>query len=115
MRFFITVLNEYKRYFPNHLVTIGVDKSMMDEKVIVSCAGLLGDPNGIAGLFFPLHQGLKIKVSSCRNNAHVQCVEVIANDLAPDDEQTKSTIIMFSNSYTGFSLFTQALKLIEKR
>lgn len=94
---------------------MGVDECMMDEDVIVSCPGLLGPPNGILGLFLPLYRDLRIKVSSSINTRSVNSAEKIFDDIAPDDRQAKSTIIMFSISYHGYAIATRVLKLIKQR
>ncbi|XP_014222850.1 uncharacterized protein LOC106649765 isoform X1 [Trichogramma pretiosum] len=109
------VLSMYKKYFPQYLVAIGVDESIMNEQVIVSCPGLLGNPNGILGLFIPEYQDLKIKISFCTNGAGTDAVEKITSEITPDDKKIKSTIIMFCNSHQGYSIALQVWKLIRKR
>ncbi|XP_031787679.1 uncharacterized protein LOC100119111 [Nasonia vitripennis] len=109
------ILRAYKKYFPHHLIAVGVDESMMDEEIINSCPGMLGAPNGILGLFLPKHRDLTIKVASCIYNRSASYAEKIIEDISPDDKQLKSTLIIFCNSYQGYSLATQVLKHIKKR
>ena len=87
----------------------------MDENVIISCPGLLGTPNGILGLFLPLYRDLKIKVASCLNDRSSNAAEMIVNKLLPESKETKSTLILFSNSYEGYSIANQTIKLIKKK
>lgn len=98
------VLAAYKKYFPRHLVTIGVDESMMDEDVIFSCPSSLGSPNGILGLFLPLYRDLNIKVYSESINA-----------LIPEDKESKSTLFLFCNSYQRYLTAEDVLRMIKIR
>lgn len=94
---------------------MGVDESMMDEEVIVSCSGMLGAPNGILGLFLPQYRNLSIKVSSCIYNRSASSAKKIIDDITPENKQLKSTLFIFCNSYQGYSLATQVLQHIKKR
>lgn len=97
------IINTYKTHFARHLVAIGVDESLMDEEVIKSCPGLLGSPNGILGLFLPLYRDTKIKIVSSKYS-HSQSADELIAKLIPEDTESKSTILMFGNSYMcGFN------------
>ncbi|XP_058791121.1 uncharacterized protein LOC131664219 [Phymastichus coffea] len=93
----IDVLNRYKKFFTRHLIAVGVDESMMDDKPIISCDGLLGTANGILGLFIPQYRGLQIKVK--RLHRASESVSSIINSLVPDDKSAKTAMILFARPY----------------
>lgn len=69
----------------------------MDDRQIISCDGLLGNANGILGLFIPQYRDLQIKVKNLHQSN--EPVRRIIDSLVPDDKSAKTTLILFARPY----------------
>lgn len=92
-------------------MTIGVDESIIcnpneELRTICSCPGLLGNPNGILGLFLPHYRDLEFKLTSL-SNFRTSSPEGLIHDLLPKNNQTKSTLIIFGSGQNVMEQITK--------